>query len=302
MGFNGLLLVNKPKGLTSHDVVAQARKILNTSEVGHTGTLDPIAEGLLVLTIGEATKLNLYLQEKNKAYRVTYRLGVKTDSFDITGKVLETKSVEVSSDHVLKTAAEISGEFHWPVPIFSATKVNGKKLYEYARQDVVIETPKKMMKFWDVQTQKLEETVYQTELSCSKGSFIRSWVSDLGERLGCGAVMEALVRTSTEPYRLESAVTLDELKSTIGDISSQKAFVPLSQAMPHVKTLRIKGIDKTLLQNGQISHDLRGLLIQKFNPKEDQIVQVHALDSKSLLAIIGLEQGKGFAIRRVFKY
>lgn len=297
---HGLLLVNKPVGLTSHDVVARVRRLLSTREVGHSGTLDPLASGLMVLLIGEGTKLSQYVTEGNKSYKVGLRLGITTDTLDITGRVLTEKQVLVSNQEVVEKACALAGELNLPVPIFSAKKIDGKKLYEYARNNEVIEIPNKMMTFWNVLHEPSEIPTQQIfSLSCSKGSFIRSWVSLLGENLQCGATMSSLVRTASHQFHLDQAVTLDALEQKPMPERLQ-LLIPLDQALPEVKRIRIGGKDQALMKNGQISHQLKSQLISIFNPESDQIIQILPEERGQLLALIGLEPGAGFKIKRVF--
>ena len=147
---HGLLLIHKESGMTSHDVVAKARRVLKTKAIGHTGTLDPMASGLMVLLVGEATKLSQYILEQNKAYRLTAKLGETTDTLDSTGKITSTSDKVVSRDEVAKEIHQLQGDLQLPVPIYSATKVDGKKLYEYAREDKPVEVPIKKMTFFDL--------------------------------------------------------------------------------------------------------------------------------------------------------
>jgi tRNA pseudouridine55 synthase len=289
--------VNKPSGLTSHDVVARVRRILGTREVGHSGTLDPLASGLMVLLVGEATKLSSYVTEGDKAYEVGLKLGVTTDTLDSTGTVISEKQVAHSPDDVLKTALSLNGEFNLPVPLFSAKKIEGKKLYEYARAGEAVEIPSKLMTFWEVKAQT--PSVYS--LSCSKGSFIRSWVQLLGEKLGCGATMTSLKRTASHDYHLADAVDLAELEGQCAEAVS-KRLVPLDEALKGTKFIRIKGQDEVLMKNGQISHSLRSQLISRFIPGQDKLIQILPEEKGKLLALVGLDPGKGFAIKRVFNY
>lgn len=296
---HGLLLVNKPQGLTSHDVVARVRRLMGTREVGHSGTLDPLASGLMVLLIGEATKLSQYVTEGDKSYQVGFKLGVTTDTLDVTGVVLSEKPVSVTAEQTVCAAVKLVGEIILPIPMFSAKKIDGKKLYEYARNNEVIEQPKKTMKFWNVQKEMAlpEENLFHLE--CSKGSFIRSWVSHLGELLGSGATMSSLVRTGSHQFKLSHATSLEMLEQKTKE-ERLKLLVPLDQALPHVKKIRIKGQDQALMKNGQISHQLKSQLISQFNPDSDQIIQILPEDKGALLALIGLEPGVGFKIKRVF--
>ncbi len=294
---NGLLLINKPQGLTSHDVVSKVRRILQTREVGHSGTLDPLASGLMVLLIGEATKLSSYVTEGNKSYEVGIKLGVTTDTLDITGNVLSEKNIGQASEKILQTALSLTGELDLPIPMFSAKKIDGKKMYEYARAGEVIEQPRKIMKFWDVKASSQANFILQ----CSKGSFIRSWVSFLGERLECGATMTSLKRLTSHHYHLDDALTLPELES-IDAKNISKKLIPLDQALKGIKSIRVKGQEAVLMKNGQISHSLRSQLISRFNPNEDQVIQILPEEKGKLLALVGLEEGQGFKIKRVFNY
>lgn len=299
--FNGLILLDKPSGMTSHDVVAKARRILKTKSVGHSGTLDPMASGLLILLIGEATKLNPYIVEGEKAYQVGLQLGIKTDTLDITGTILSTDPVNKTSAEVVNAALQFVGEMNIPVPIYSAIKVDGKKLYEYAREAVAVEVPMKIMKFWDVEFLHKKSESYIFNLRCSKGSYIRSWVDELGKSLGTSAVMSSLKRSFSKPYSIEQAINLEKLELEYNSGVLSSAWIPLHNALPNLKKLYVRGFDLSLLLNGQISHDLRIKLIQVFEPDLDQFVQIFSADSKELLAIIGLEPGRGFIIKRVFK-
>ncbi|OFZ29821.1 MAG: tRNA pseudouridine(55) synthase TruB [Bdellovibrionales bacterium RIFCSPHIGHO2_01_FULL_40_29] len=297
---HGLLLINKPVGLTSHDVVARVRRLLGTREVGHSGTLDPLASGLMVLLIGEATKLSQYVTEGNKSYQVGLRLGVTTDTLDITGTVLSEKPVSVSPEKILDVALHLSGELSLPVPIFSAKKIDGKKLYEYARAGEAVEIPQKVMKFWNILALTSEKSFeHEFVLSCSKGSFIRSWVSHLGDILECGATMVSLIRTESHHFHINQSVTLEQLEA-LAPLERQQRLVPLDQALPLVKRIRIKGQDQALMRNGQISHGLKSQLISQFNPEEDQIIQILPEQKGHVLALVGLEPGQGFRIKRVF--
>ena len=289
------MLVDKSPGMTSHDIVAQTRRIFQTKEVGHSGTLDPMASGLMVLLLGEATKLSNYITDGDKAYVVDVRFGIETDTLDTTGTILQEKPVSKSHEEIQKIAFDFSGEFELPIPMYSAKKIDGKKMYEYAREGVAIEIPHKKMKFWNVQ--KTDQD-FQFSLECSKGSFIRSWVKSLGEKCDSVAAMSGLRRTKSHLFKIENAVTLEHLKNNLDRLES--FLVPLELALPDVKRIKVKGHDETLLKNGQISHDLRTQLIIKFNPDQDELIQIVPSSGVGLLALIGVEPEKGFRIKRIF--
>lgn len=299
---DGLLLVNKPKGITSHDVVAQVRRKLGMRDVGHTGTLDPMAEGLMVIALGEGTKLTSYIQDHEKSYELEFCLGISTDTLDSTGQILITKPVTQLPQEVISMAHKQIGEFNWPIPLFSAKKVEGRKLYELAREGVrPFQQPTKLMKFWQTEIKHLEGPRYVGRVHCSKGSFIRTWVEQLGESLGCGACMTSLRRLSTGGYLLEDAVEIQDLHDDLENLSKIKAFIPIQKSLMKVLSIKIQGQDAYLLKNGQISHDLRRLLIHRFRPEKDEIAQIFKGDDGRLLGIIGIEQNQGFKIRRIFK-
>jgi tRNA pseudouridine55 synthase len=302
LNFNGLLLVDKPSGISSHDVVAKLRRLLGTKAVGHSGTLDPLASGLMVCLVNEGTKLSQYILEGDKGYRVRAQFGIRTDTLDTTGQTLEIKPVQLQRDQVEQEALKLQGEHELEVPIYSAVKVQGKKLYEYARNEVEVTIPKKLMRFWDVKLLDWGPDWAEFDIKCSKGSFIRTWVDVLGRALGTGAAMSALRRTWSSPYEVSQAQTLEGIEEAVLGRQLRDNFVPMFRALPQFKKVRVRGQDYKLLANGQISHDLRSLLIASFDPKKDQYIQAVAQDGGVLLALIGLEPGKGFVLRRVFKY
>lgn len=301
LAFDGLLLINKPSGITSHDLVDQVRRAFKTREVGHSGTLDPLASGLMVLLLGKATKLSPYIMDGNKSYQVEVQLGLKTDALDITGKTLKETKVEPKHWQLLdQKIHQFEGEFQWPVPMHSAVKVAGQKLYELAHQDKVIETPTKLMKFWNVQKNPSENAdCFWADLSCSKGSFVRTWVDQLGDQIGTGACMRSLIRTSSEPFHLQQAQKMSEIENDLKNNIRPQAFIDLKNALPQMKKARVQTFDQTLLLNGQISHDLRRILISLVRPEENSFLQVVAQQSGELLAIVAYEKGIGFKIKRV---
>lgn len=305
---HGLLLVDKPSGMTSHDVVSRVRRLAGTKEVGHSGTLDPLASGLMVVLLGEATKLSSIVTEGDKAYEVQVQLGIETDTLDITGAVEKTTPVTVKKDEVVAKALALLGEMQLPIPLFSAKKIDGKKLYEYAREGEEVEIPSKSMTFWDVtyieNVEAEKEHRYSFHLHCSKGSFIRSWVKLLGEQLGCGATMSGLRRTKSHDFTVGQSLGLESLmaEKDAGTLDLSNTIVPLNEAVSGVRNIKVHGHDEVLLNNGQISHDLRSKLIVLFNPERDQWVFASSRDNKQVLAIIGLEPQVGFKIKRGFRY
>jgi tRNA pseudouridine55 synthase len=288
--------------------VARARRLLHTRDIGHAGTLDPLASGLMVLLIGEATKLSDYILNGDKSYRVKVKLGVRTDSLDITGQVLKLEDVNLDSEVVRQAALSQVGDFTWPVPLFSAVKKDGKKLYEYAHKNEKFEheIPKRVMSFRDVQVLNIERDSVEAILTCSKGSYIRTWAAELGEKLGVGGTVEVLERTASHPYFLAHATTLENLEKLNFQIQTTSAFIPLSETLPGWKMVTVRGKDEKLLFNGQISHDLERRLI--LTVKESTIeqknlgIKILSGDTGLLLAILEAQPNKGLKIRRVFRH
>ncbi len=306
---DGLLLIDKPADITSHDVVYRVRRILGQKSVGHTGTLDPLATGLMILVLGEATKLSDYLVAADKSYSMKIRLGVTTDTLDRTGKVLSETPCDFSAERLRGEVAKLEGEFQWPVPLYSAAKVDGKKLYEYGRKGEDVAIPVKTMSFWETQVLEAGGSQLSVSLSCTKGSFIRTWAAQLGEALGVGGVIEELRRLRNGSWSVSQAVTLDELEqrvmgapvtpTVLGD-----AFVPMAQALPAWKSLMATAKDARLVSNGQVPRDVFNRLIFEQKQAHEQgvpiFVKVITTDGE-LLAILAAEPGQGLKIRRVFR-
>lgn len=209
---NGIINVYKEKGFTSHDVVAKLRGILKQKKIGHTGTLDPDAEGVLPVCLGKATKVCGLLADKDKTYVATLLLGITTDTQDCSGKVLEEQKVTVSKERVRQTVNQFIGEYKQVPPMYSALKVNGKKLYELARAGVEIERKARVVRIHHIKIQSIELPYVTMEISCSKGTYIRTLCHDIGQELGCGGCMKELLRTQTGTFLLKDSVRLEQIQ------------------------------------------------------------------------------------------
>lgn len=298
-----MLLVNKPAGMTSHDVVAILRKKLNQKDIGHTGTLDPMATGLMVTVLGEATKLSDYLTADDKSYRLNVQLGLKTDTLDVTGTTLETCEVDLPKEKIESAVHEQIGEFLWPIPIFSAAKVDGQRLYEKGRRGESFETPMKPMKFWQAEIEEVLPASVRLSVFCSKGSFIRTWASQLGDRLGVGGCLKELTRLTVGSWSLKNAIELEAVSQAVAE-GSGGAFVPMQEALPFMRAYFIEGRDQRLLMNGQVPKDLAARLIfeQKESIRLQEPITVKVLDSqRNMLALLAAVPGQGVKIRRIFK-
>lgn len=302
---NGILLIDKETGCTSHDVVAEVRRILSIKEVGHAGTLDPMATGLMIILLGQATKLSSLLVEKNKTYELEWAFGYETDTLDRTGQVLKSDIPHPHPDRVIIESQKMIGSFEWNIPVYSAAKVNGKKLYELARSGQTPSTPKKRMTFWGLNNlshSQLSGSKWRAQVSCSKGSFIRTWVYQLGKLLESGATLEELRRIQTDVYDIKNAIQLSRLRELSHlDLVSSPSFLPMGKALPNIKAVKLnQSYDHTLLSNGQISHDLRRTLIRVINPDKDDFIQVQS-SNEELIGIIGFDSNKGIHIKRIFQ-
>lgn len=211
---HGVLNVYKEKGYTSHDVVAKLRGIVGQKKIGHTGTLDPDAVGVLPVCLGRATKLCDMLTEKDKIYETVVLLGKETDTQDITGNVLRTGDVrEISEETVRDAVRSFVGEYDQIPPMYSALKVNGKKLYELAREGKVVERKPRRVEIYDIEILDVRLPRIHMQVHCSKGTYIRTLCHDIGRKLGCGACMEELKRTKVSSFLVEDSLTLSEIES-----------------------------------------------------------------------------------------
>lgn len=210
----GFLNVYKPVGLTSHDVVAYFRKLLKIKQIGHTGTLDPFAEGVLPVCIGKATRLIEYLSE-DKAYRAFVKFGMSTDTYDKDGKVIFKSDKNISKEELTDYLKNFKGEISQIPPMYSAIKVNGKKLYEYAREGKVVDIkPRKVtINKIDLESFDEENQTAQIYIECSRGTYIRSIADDLGKFSGCGAYLYRLIRTKSGKFEVENSIKLEDFKS-----------------------------------------------------------------------------------------
>lgn len=210
---NGVILINKPKGITSRDVVNEVCKILKTKKVGHTGTLDPIASGVLVVCVGKATKLVDIITSANKEYVATVKLGLLTDTLDLDGEVLKKEKVTIRKEELINVLNSFLGKYEQEVPIYSAVKVNGKKLYEYAREGKKVNLPKRMVEIKKIELINLTDEEYKFRVLVSKGTYIRSLIYDINRKLNVIGVMSDLVRTKQGIFNIDDAYTLEDIKT-----------------------------------------------------------------------------------------
>ncbi len=215
----GVLIINKPKDFSSHDVVNVLRKELNTKKVGHTGTLDPKATGVLPILIGNATKISKYLVEHDKTYSVVMELGTRTDTLDSEGKILETRKVETLDEEKIKEVlSSFLGKQKQIPPMYSAIKINGKKAYEYARNGQVVEITPREIEIYEMKFKKYFDNQISFIVKCSKGTYIRTLCQDIAERLGTIAYMKELQRTDVDIFNIKDAISIDDIKNKKKDV------------------------------------------------------------------------------------
>lgn len=210
---NGVLIVYKPEGISSFDVVRQIRKFTNTRKVGHTGTLDPLAVGVLPICIGKGTKIVDYLISKDKTYKADLMLGIVTETFDREGKILENNLVTLSEDEIKEAISSFIGESMQLPPMYSAIKINGKKLYELAREGITVPREKRKIFISNIVINKIDFPLVNLTISCSKGTYIRSLCYDIGRKLNCGGAMWSLERTKAGIFTVEESISLASINN-----------------------------------------------------------------------------------------
>ncbi len=231
---DGVLLVDKSPGMTSHDVVAITRRALNTKKVGHCGTLDPLATGLLLITIGRGTKIQDLLMSEDKEYEGVMRLGEVTDSQDADGQVTESKPVpELSREQLEDAFAKFKGDFYQTPPMVSAIKKDGVPLYKLARQGKVVEREPRFVHVYGHEIKGVALPEVEFRVACSKGFYVRTYAHDIGQELGCGAHLRSLRRTKSGRFCADGAVTVDELKN-----NTREEILTRIMTLPEVSRLR----------------------------------------------------------------
>lgn len=252
---DGIIIINKPKNYTSNDIVNKVKKILNT-KVGHTGTLDPNATGVLPLLLGKGTKFSKYIINHDKKYIATLELGIKTTTADIEGEIIEKKDVDLSileKNNIQKVLKTFLGKQIQTPPIYSAIKVKGKKLYEYARNNIDVQIPKRSIEIYEINLVNINTEVFEIkfEVECSKGTYIRSLCEDIAEKLGTIGYMKDLKRTKVGEFKIEESVTIEELDENKNNINwLNKKIITLEDLLKNANKIIIKKCDLDKFLNG----------------------------------------------------
>lgn len=247
---NGIINVYKEAGFTSFDVVAKLRGILKQKKIGHTGTLDPDAVGVLPVCLGSATKLCDMLTDKRKEYIAEFVLGKVTDTQDISGTVLEEKAVTCTEEEVREAIASFVGNYEQLPPMYSAIKVDGKRLYELARQGKEVERKARPVTLFEIEILHMELPLVSVRVLCSKGTYIRTLCHDIGASLGCGAVMTSLKRTASGQFNLDAAHTLAEIEALRDNGELDSVVIPVDKVFMELPAIVIKGELTSKILNG----------------------------------------------------
>ena len=247
----GILIINKPQGFTSQDVVSKVKKILNIKKAGHTGTLDPMATGVLPVLLGEYTKLSKYLVEHDKIYIAKIKLGEKTDTGDSEGNIIEVKDIDkndISEANVKKVLESFLGKQKQIPPMYSAIKVNGKKLYEYARQGIEVKLEPREIEIYDIKLLNINNLEIEFEVNCSKGTYIRSLCEDIAKKLGTVGYMSSLQRTLVDKFSIDNAIDFETLEKIKDNIENK--LVKMEEVFSNLDKIKLNNRKKELFLNG----------------------------------------------------
>ncbi|MBW1992321.1 MAG: tRNA pseudouridine(55) synthase TruB [Deltaproteobacteria bacterium] len=293
-GVDGLLLLDKPAGPTSFEVVRRVRRWLKVRKVGHLGTLDPFATGLLPLALGEATKLSPFLMEADKTYLAVVKLGEETDTQDLTGRVVAKSDRLPEPREVIRAAARFVGEIEQTPPLYSAVHYQGQRLYKLARQGLAVAPPPRRVVIHCLEVQDIALPEVTLLVVCGKGTYIRTLAADLGRALGCGAHLKALRRLAVGPFRVEEALPLADLEFLSREELAQR-LIPLADCLPGLKPVAVAAGEAERLSRGQ------AVPVQANGLAEGELVRV--LEEGRLLAVAAVQAGERqtlLAPKRVF--
>ncbi|MFD4704209.1 tRNA pseudouridine(55) synthase TruB [Gottfriedia sp. NPDC058432] len=273
---NGVIALNKPAGLTSHDCVFKIRKILKTKKVGHTGTLDPEVTGVLPICVGEATKLIPYLTDDRKKYIGEITLGFSTTTEDAHGEIIDQKKVDrvITREEILNVLNQLTGDISQTPPMYSAVKVNGKKLYEYARAGIEVERPTRTVTIFEIillddrEVFEGDTISFKFEVFCSKGTYIRTLAVQIGEILGFPAHMSYLTRTKAGAFTIDDCVTFAELEENANDFTLDRVMLSMEQALNEYPRLTVTTEEEVRVFNG-------GFFPNTMNCKEGEYIAVY---------------------------
>ncbi|MBQ6806888.1 MAG: tRNA pseudouridine(55) synthase TruB [Lachnospiraceae bacterium] len=307
--YHGIINIYKEAGFTSHDVVAKLRGILKQKKIGHTGTLDPDAVGVLPVCLGSGTRLCDMLTDKTKEYVAELRLGVTTDTQDMSGTILTQQEVTVSNEQVQEAIYSFLGTYEQIPPMYSALKVNGKKLYELAREGKEVERKARTVQIEELEILHMELPIVQMRVLCSKGTYIRTLCEDIGAKLGCGGAMQSLKRTRVGNFRIEEALTLSQVEKMRDEEKITQAIVAVDAVFEDLKSVTILSTFQKFVENGNCfmlknvkkNPVQRELQRKELHGKESYNNQAFELYEQDEQVRVYDEQGKFYGIYRYEK-
>lgn len=287
----GIICLDKPRNMTSFTAVKRASRILGVKKAGHTGTLDPMATGVLVVMLGHCTRFIELLPEHRKSYTARVKLGITTDTLDITGTVLSEKAVNVSFDELIKASNRFKGEILQIPPMYSALKKDGERLYDLARRGIETEREKRKITVEKLRIYDFDGIEFSMDVTCSAGTYIRSLCDDIGSALGCGAVMTDLRRTSANGFDIENAVTLEELEELVKENSLTDKLVPIETALFSYPEITVTSPQANRFRNGgelayeRLHKDLNIGIYRVYSPENEFLGLGEILTKKGSLTV-----------------
>ncbi|PNH88916.1 tRNA pseudouridine(55) synthase TruB [Vibrio diazotrophicus] len=300
---NGVVLIDKPTGISSNDTLQKVKRLFFAEKAGHTGALDPLATGMLPICLGEATKFSQFLLDSDKRYRVIAKLGERTDTSDSDGEVVETREVNVDRETLISCIEKFRGETDQVPSMFSALKYQGRPLYEYARQGIEVPRESRKITVHDIVLHRFENDEVEMEVHCSKGTYIRTIVDDLGEMLGCGAHVTMLRRTGVAKYPYENMVTLEQLNELVEQAHREERspydaldalLLPMDTAVQDLPEVNLVAELVDMVQHGQA--------VQVFGAPTDGIVRMTGGEEKLFLGVAEIDNDGKVAPKRLVVY
>ncbi len=282
---NGIVIVDKPQGITSHDVVSRMRRIFKTRRVGHSGTLDPLATGVLPIFIGRATRACEFALCDEKKYIATLRLGLSTDTQDITGEIVSESPVSLSCEEVIAVCKSFEGESLQTPPMYSAIKIDGIPLYKLAREGKEVERKAREINISEISARHISENDYEIEVSCSKGTYIRTLIYDIGQKLGCGACMTTLRRTKSGVFEIADARTIEEIEVS-------PSVLPVDFMFSEYEAVTIDPAGEKKCRNGA---DV------PYNAERGKVFRVYGESGEFLMLAKGGERGELCTVKSFFE-
>jgi tRNA pseudouridine55 synthase len=289
----GILNFNKPRGLTSFSAIGPVRNGTGQRRVGHAGTLDPLADGVLLICVGAATRVIEYLMDLPKVYRATVHLGIETDTYDAEGKVVATHDVDVSEDAVREALGRFVGEIDPQPPAYSAVKVGGRPAYQLARRGEELDLRPRRVMVYRIDLLRFAPPEIEIEVECGRGTYVRSLAHDLGQALGCGAHLALLTRTRVGPFRIEDSADESALAAAFADGTWPDLLQPIDCALMHMPALTVPIEDEKDLRHGQSAHVDDEAALQAAGPLSDGLLVRGYAEDGSLIGILRYEAATG---------